>query len=503
MNKFLTLAFLFQVLFTSAQKISDAITFEKTITANDLEKHLFVIASSEMEGRETATPGQKKAAAYIEEQFKAIGLLPGNNGSYQMYYNLSQDSVINVKLQINDKEYFPDKDFTINISQNIPATYRFSEIIFAGEGRMDSKNNDYKNIDVKGKAVLIVGNTTILPSGSRLNINDKIEAARKNGAAVLVIITLTEDGKLPQNTKMKKGNLNLSSFKKYINPQQFYISVDVAKAIMDSDFNNLVNNDSLIGKAYHSNILMSIEKQTNSLQSSNVIGLVEGSDKKDEYVFLTAHYDHLGKRDTSIYYGADDDGSGTVSVIEMAEAFAKAKAAGKGPRRTVVFMTVSGEEKGLLGSEYYSEHPVFPLEKTSVDLNTDMIGRVGFEYLKSKDSANYLYIIGDDKLSSDLAPIADKVNKQFNFKLDRKYNDLEDPNRFYFRSDHYNFAKKGVPVLFYFNGVHKDYHKPTDTVDKINFNIMEKRVRYIFLTAWEIANRDNMLKRDIPLPETE
>jgi len=197
--------------------------------------------------------------------------------------------------------------------------------------------------------------------------------------------------------------------------------------------------------------------------------------------------------------GADDDGSGTVSILELAEAFAKAKAEGKGPRRSIVFMTVSGEEKGLWGSEYYSNNPVYPLDKTSVDLNIDMVGRIGEEYLKDKDSTNYVYVIGDDKLSSDLTPITNQVNKNLKLKLDRKYNDLNDKNRFYYRSDHYNFAEKGVPIIFYFNGVHADYHRPTDTPDKINYKLMAKRVQLVFYTAWEMANRNDMLKRDIKL----
>ena len=232
--------------------------------------------------------------------------------------------------------------------------------------------------------------------------------------------------------------------------------------------------------------------------STNVAGFIEGTDKKDEYVILTGHYDHLGKRGDVIYYGADDDGSGTSSVLEMAKAFGKAKAEGNGPRRTIVFMTVSGEEKGLLGSQYYSENPLFPLDKTSVNLNTDMVGRID-PSRKNGDSTNYVYVIGEDKLSSDLPAITDEVNSKFvHLELDRKFN-ANDPNRFYFRSDHYNFAKKGVPIIFYFNGTHADYHKPTDTVDKINFDLMEKRVHLVFHTAWVMANRNDMLKRDIPL----
>ena len=186
----------------------------------------------------------------------------------------------------------------------------------------------------------------------------------------------------------------------------------------------------------------------------------------------------------------------------MAEAFVKAKAEGNGPRRTIVFMTVSGEEKGLWGSEYYSDNPLFPLEKTTVDLNTDMVGRSDPDR-KNGDSTNYIYVVGDDKISSDLKIISTSVNKKYiNLELDYKYNNPNDKERIYYRSDHYNFARKGVPIIFYYDGMLRpDYHRPSDTIEKINFELMEKRVRFIFLTAWEIANRDNMLKRDMPLPE--
>ena len=206
------------------------------------------------------------------------------------------------------------------------------------------------------------------------------------------------------------------------------------------------------------------------------------------------------KKDSTIYYGADDDGSGTVGVLELAEAFAKAKAAGKGPRRTIVFMTVSGEEKGLWGSEYYSLHPLFSLAKTTADLNIDMIGRIDPKR-KHGDSTNYIYVVGDDKLSSDLRKINEAANQKYTkLELDYKYNDPNDKEFIYYRSDHYNFAKNGVPIIFYFNGTHADYHRPTDTPDKINYELMAKRARLVFFTAWEMANRKELLKRDLPLP---
>jgi Zn-dependent M28 family amino/carboxypeptidase len=280
-----------------------------------------------------------------------------------------------------------------------------------------------------------------------------------------------------------------------------------AKTIVGNNFDTLLK----IVKAYglianqwptesKIKIAYKFEKYRTTINTSNVVGIIEGTDKKDEYVFLTGHYDHLGMRNGKIYYGADDDGSGTCAVINMAEAFAKAAAEGNRPRRTIVFMTVSGEEKGLWGSEYYSDHPFYPLEKTTVDLNTDMVGRIDTERAKD-DTLNYVYVIGHDKLSSDLPIINEGVNKKYtNVVLDYKFDDPNDQNRIYFRSDHYNFARKGVPVLFFYDGMLKaDYHQPTDTVEKINWSLYEKRVRMIFHTAWEMANREGMLKRDTPL----
>ncbi|UBM60324.1 M28 family peptidase [Marinilongibacter aquaticus] len=229
--------------------------------------------------------------------------------------------------------------------------------------------------------------------------------------------------------------------------------------------------------------------------SMNVLGYLEGSSKKDEVVVITAHYDHIGiSADGQINNGADDDGSGTSAVIEIARAFAKAKAEGHGPARSILFMTVAGEEKGLLGSSYYTDvKPVLPLDKLVCDLNIDMIGRKD----KHHDTDNYLYLIGADKISTELDEISKSTNEKYgHFALDYTYNDEKDPNRFYYRSDHYNFAKNGIPVIFYFTGVHEDYHKPGDDIDKILFPKYTRIVRLIFHTAWEVANRDKRLEKD-------
>jgi hypothetical protein len=468
-----------------SQKKAKPEVFAKTITPQDLQKHLYIIASKEMEGRETATPGQKRAAAYIESQFKRIGLLPGNNGSYQLYYNVYQDSLVDSRLEINSVPFQLDKDFNPNIANNLSATYRFSEVTFIG-----SDTNAIKNADLSGKLVMMYGQV----ARNRQAMMAMANLFRSKGiAAVLNISTM-----YPRTMEMsRKGNQNLNAFRSAIDPQQYTISEAVAKTIMGKDFDSA---KTIGAKAYTADILLETKKQTTTLQSSDVIGVLPGTDLKDQYLLVTGHYDHLGKRDTVIYYGADDDGSGTTAVMEIAEAFAKAKAAGQGPRRTMVFMTVSGEEKGLWGSEYYSNHPVFPLEKTTADLNIDMIGRTDSSRKKG-DSSNYVYVVGDDKLSTDLKQISEaQNNKYLKMELDYKFNDANDPNRIYFRSDHYNFARKGVPIIFYYDGMlGADYHKPTDTPDKINYNLFAKRAQLVFYTAWEMANRNDMLKRDIKL----
>lgn len=229
--------------------------------------------------------------------------------------------------------------------------------------------------------------------------------------------------------------------------------------------------------------------------SENVIAFIKGREKPNEVIIISAHLDHIGVETNGVVNnGADDDGSGTVAILEIAEAFKKAEIDGNGPKRTIAFLHVTGEEIGLYGSRYYAdEDPIFPLKNTVANLNIDMIGRVDKKH--EANAKNYLYLIGSDKLSKELHNISETVNKTyFNLKFDYTYNDDNDPNRFYYRSDHYNFAKNNIPVIFYFNGTHADYHKPSDTPDKINYNFLETRTKLIFHTAWELANRDERIK---------
>jgi hypothetical protein len=228
--------------------------------------------------------------------------------------------------------------------------------------------------------------------------------------------------------------------------------------------------------------------------SENIWTFIEGSEKPQEIIVISAHYDHVGMKNGEVFNGADDDGSGTVALLEIAQAFKKAKDDGFGPKRSILFLHVTGEEHGLHGSRFYSENPLFPIENTVVDINIDMIGRRDTLHPKTN---NYVYVIGSDRLSSELHTINEEVNAKYTqLELDYKYNDRKDPERIYFRSDHYNFAKKGIPAIFFFNGIHADYHQSSDTPDKIEYDALAKRTQLAFVLAWELANRPDRIKVD-------
>ena len=479
MRKLLVLFLSFVTVLAAAQGI-DANTAAKAITAAGLKEHLSIIASAEMQGRETGTEGERKAAAYLTSQYKKFKLKPGNNGSYSLPFTLYQDKVLSSTLKVNGEVYTLDKDYWVSASSVPQKALNTNAIIFVG-----NDFNDKSTADVKGKL--------LVATESKERSIYKIMAAQKLGALGIIIIASSN----PSSPSNLNGRLSLKS-----STASNFVSMTVSKNLGSrllggsKDYSDQELTDVPKG-VYTTTIDWTAEHSSSEIPSADVMAVLPSKEKTDEYMFVTSHYDHEGIKNGVIYYGADDDGSGTASVVAIAQAFAEASKKGFSPKRNIVFMNVSGEEKGLLGSQYYSEHPVYPLEKTSVDLNIDMVGRIDPTY--KGDSMNYVYVIGEDKLSSDLQPITDKVNKNYNMELDRRFNDPKDPNRFYYRSDHYNFAAKGVPVIFYFNGTHADYHKPTDTVEKINFDLMEKRVRIIFETAWEMAMKEEMLKRDLPL----
>jgi hypothetical protein len=242
---------------------------------------------------------------------------------------------------------------------------------------------------------------------------------------------------------------------------------------------------------------LNAKRNENLPDSENIWAYIEGSEKPDEVLVISAHYDHVGIKNGEVYNGADDDGSGTVAVLQIAEAFQKAKKEGYGPKRSILFLHVTGEEHGLHGSRFYSENPLFPIANTIADINIDMIGRRDVEHANTN---NYVYVIGADRLSSDLHNITVAQNDKYtHLDLDFKFNDPKDPNHFYERSDHYNFAKNGIPAVFLFNGVHADYHGKGDEPNKIEYDALAKRTQLAFVIAWDLANRPERIVVDKPI----
>lgn len=491
------------------------------ITVDFLKQHLSVIASPAMEGRNTPSAGLDRAADYIQQQYKSWGLLaPQSLNGYRQYYPLTKDSLLSASFSLSGQPAVYGSDFVVQLSNNANANISSEGIVFAGYGITDKYYDDYKALDVAGKLVVIalgepVENKVFVATNSQRGewgfrgLAKKLALAKQKGAAGVLLINpaqSTFDGKYVANSYVGSVQMPRPATAPSI-PSLVISRQMLTKLFSVEEADKIFATANLSGKYSSSKVFssksfnLSLNKIQKNQSASNVVAMVEGSDKKDEYVVVSAHYDHLGIQDGKIYNGADDDGSGTVAVMAMAKAFADAKAAGKGPRRTIVFLNVSGEEKGLWGSEYYASHPALPLEKTSANLNIDMIGRVDTER-KTADSLNYVYVVGHNKLSSNLSSYNVRANASAgNLVLDYKYDDPNDQNRIYYRSDHYNFAKNGVPALFFYDGMLKgDYHKPTDNIEFINWELYRKRALLVYHTAWEIANADEMVKRDIPLP---
>ncbi|MFY0253279.1 M28 family peptidase [Chitinophaga sp. 30R24] len=471
-----------------------AVRYGEGITPAALSKQLHIIAGPEMEGRETATRGQQKAAAYIISQFEQAGLQPGVQGKWEQYYPLYTDSLLNSAIIVGDSTFIYGRDFYADLRAGASQVLAVHQVVYAGQGIVNNERDDYDRLEVKDQVVLIREEVKHELSRNRSSLQERIKTADEKGVAALMVITpyasgINQDKLRTTGIYLKKDSIQ--------SPNVYYISPAMAAVILGvgSKGEPLLHIEKIQAPALVKTTLqLTLNKKGTTLLPSNVLGYLEGTDKKDEVVFITAHYDHLGKNGGNIFYGADDDGSGTSAVIEIARAFALAKQEGHGPRRSIVFMTVSGEEKGLLGSQYYTEHPVYPLKETVTDLNIDMIGRI--DPAHEKDT-NYLYIIGDNKLSSTLRTINESANNAYTkLQLDYKYNDPNDPEQFYYRSDHYMFAQHGIPIIFYFNGTHADYHQPTDTVEKINFSLLAKRAQLVFFTAWDIANREHRLVVD-------
>ena len=503
---------------------------ERYITQDALRRDLSILASDEYEGRETGTKGQKMAAAYISQQFALDSLrgpLPvtaGPNAAnpYLQSFSLERSAwQPGGTLVAGGTTYKWLTDFYATGRSPFAANATVQPV-FVGYGIEQGVYSDYAGRDVQGKDLIMLlgeprtaeGKSVLSADGSAtkwaVDYRAKATLAAQKGARSVFFVSLDA----PENFQKMAARLGPRLVQPTIafadqptsRVPAFFVSPALGQKLLGSSEADLKAYSAataaakapVASKFKPVKFTIDARQERTSVNTENVLGFLPGTDKKDEILVISAHYDHLGIHDGQVFNGADDDGSGTVGVLALARAFSKAAHAGKGPRRSLLFLANTGEEKGLLGSQYYTSHPVYPLANTVTDLNIDMIGRTDPAHEGKPD---YVYVIGSDKLSSQLHQALLAANQQHgNLDLDFRFNDPEDPNRFYYRSDHYNFAVHKIPVAFFFNGVHADYHQQSDEVDKIQFDKLEARARLVFYLAWDLANRDERVVVDSNKP---
>jgi hypothetical protein len=487
-----------------------AMKYAATITSEGASKRLNILASDAMEGRETGKPGANRAADYIKSQFQSFGLKAPVNGSNFQMLDLKEKTILQRNVIVNSDPLEFLKDYYVLPGSFDNTKKTFKNFVFVGYGIQSDDYDDLTNLNLEGEvAVVLSGEPTkdgvsLITGTTKMSDwstsrSKKINALKAKNPDAIIMLNADMSRMQAAKAYFDRPGLILGGDKTsktliiYASKSAIDKLLSSSSKTLDTLTQQIIETKKAASFNFSANMDVDLQTKLTPLEAKNVLGFLEGSDPKlkNEILAITAHYDHLGVgEDGDVYNGADDDGSGTTGVLEIAEAFTKAKNEGNGPKRSILFMTVVGEEKGLLGSEWYSEHPVFPLKNTITDLNIDMIGRVGDLYKGKEDSANYIYVIGSDKLSSTLKVINEKNNSIYtHLTLDYKYDDPKDTERIYYRSDHYNFAKHGIPIIFFFNGTHEDYHKKTDEVKKINFPLLVKRAQLVFFDAWDLVNR--------------
>lgn len=484
MSKKLLAAALLIATGVSAQKKDLIAEYSKYIDTADLRKHLTVLASDEYEGRETGKKGQQLAAAYIQQSFKEDGCskAPGMS-SYEQFFEVVETT--------------PGGELNFGTKSLV---FKTDYVYFGAKQQVKFENLEIHTLEDYER--FTIENGVLIHPIAGMDIRaelDKLRRIGKNAKAIILVTPNYESLYEYLEHYATSKSMRLKTDKPSTEQPIFVVRAGALDGALKKPFRYLQGSGKkkVKKKATIVNSFSGwINKDEQVLTSSNVLGYIPGSDPilAKEIIVITAHYDHIGIDNGVVFNGADDDGTGTVALLEIAEAFMKARREGNGPRRSILIMTVSGEEKGLLGSSYYVDHPVIPLENTIADLNIDMIGRNDIAHENSND---YIYIIGSNMISTDLHNANEKANQTYTqLLLDYKFNSKNDPNQFYYRSDHYNFAKNGIPSIFYFSGIHEDYHQATDDIEKIIFSKVERVARLVFATAWSLANETNRPRPD-------
>lgn len=517
------LFFLFIPLFWScavAQKQDAQKKYADIITEELTYGHMERLATEEMEGRGTGQDGIFKAAEYIAAEFEKEGLLAPVQGSYFQDVEFVSLGMAAENIRVGNTSYELGKDFYVQ-TQNPFTSFTAEEVIFIGYGIQEDKYNDLADLNIEGKVVLLVnegeptdkkGNSLIGgtkdPSEWGRSRFKKLQETLKLKPKLILSYDSRNAEMLSENrSEFQRSQIKLDDGNTLVKETQYapilHISKEMANRVLASantDIDRILKeiNDSAAPKSQVVNSSFSGELgvKEEKFKNPNVLGLLEGTEKKDEVLVLTAHYDHDGIVGGKIFFGADDNASGTTGLMSIAKAFAAAKKEGNGPKRSILFIAFTGEEKGLLGSKYYVEHPIIPLENTIVNLNMDMIGRIDDLHLGKNE--NYIHTIGANRSSKELFEINEAANEKYTqMEIDYIYDKDEEPMQLFKRSDQYSFYQKDIPIIFYFSGLHPHYHTPEDTIDKIDFPMLVKRSKLIFHTTWEVANREQRLQNDL------
>jgi hypothetical protein len=515
MRRFLIFLPIFQSILCGQAIDTTALTGYESIKSFDIKKNLTVLASDSLEGRETSYPGQKRAANYIAGIFQKLGLKPiGDHGTYFQHFDIdysriSPETNIVIETAGVKKKFFWNKDF---ISEGAKDTIISGTAAFVGF--TDSEFDSTAQAQLRGRIVFVlIGKKDYVDDTTRGATLRRLFSMRHDVGSLATCMIPDDNGPASYSRAIpllsrfdsEKGTMRLKSNRPDLHQPslRFLISTSFADEVLrlsgrslkelrddafrNKEFSPIFIDDVII--TIHTKVIREIK------QTENVLALLPGSDaqRTTPVIAFTAHYDHLGKSQNGVVFpGADDDGSGTAAVLELATAFVTNPIK---PKYSLLFLTFTGEEKGLLGSQYYVDNPVISLAQTIADLHMDMIGRRDPSHQMHGDT-NYLYVIGSDKISLELDSLLQAANRESEqLDLDYKYNDEQDPERYYYRSDHYNFAKNGVPAIFFFDGLNEDYHKPTDTVDKIEFERMSRICRMIYDLGWKLGNFRQTLRK--------
>lgn len=503
---------------TAAVKIAEPpAVAENVISPTELREHLEFLASNELGGRYTLSPSFAIAARYLASRLEAYGYKPvGDDGTYFQHFDVisarPKPEECALMLAINgEKTDLKFGDFLVSAARDGSAS---GQVVFAGYGisAPDQKHDDYANLDVQGKIVLLASGVPKGVDDARLTTEQRGEpAARAHGAVgVLTLLSARFANALAGQGRSFGARPRVSLAKDSEDSlPAVALMPDVANkllALVGTDPEKVSSAEQagaeLQPRQLDAQAEMKIAVEATRITTQNVVAVLPGTDAKlkDEYVAFSAHYDHLqtSAQTGKIYPGADDDGSGTTSVLTIAHALAL-----RPPRRSVFIIFHAGEELGLLGSRYNTDYsPAVPLKNLVADLNIDMIGRSkpagdADEKDKNLTDPNTIYLVGADRISKELNNISEATNQKFEkLNLNYLYNDPRNPERIYYRSDHWNYAKHGVPIIFYFDGTHVDYHQPTDTIDKIDFTKMSRVARLVYDTGWQLLNMDRRLAID-------